>query len=139
MSNKQRFILVNSKVRMNAQRAISQAPQGYEVEIKPVTRNLDQNAKLWAMLANVSKQVSYYGKTLSTEDWKSLFTGSLRGFELMPSIEGDGYVMLGETTSNMSKKRFTELIEMIYSFGAENQVVWSEDCNGKVCKNTRYS
>ena len=127
MSNKQRFILVNSKVRENVQRAVSQAPDGYIVEIKPESRSLEQNAKLWAMLNDVSKQVVYHDKRLSTEDWKSLFTGSLRGFELMPSIEGDGYVMLGETTSNMSKKRFTELIEMIYSFGAENQVVWSED------------
>lgn len=126
MSDKQRFILVNKRVRMNAQRAISQAPEGCVVEIKPKTRNLDQNAKLWAMLTDISRQVSYHGKTLNTEDWKSLFTGSLRGFGLMPSIEGDGYVMLGESTSKMSKKRFAELIEMIYAFGAENRIVWSE-------------
>ena len=127
MSNRQRFILANKGVRMNAQRAISQAPEGYVVEIKPQTRNLDQNAKLWAMLTDISKQVSYHGKTLNAEDWKSLFTGSLRGFELMQSIEGDGYVMLGESTSNMSKKRFSELIEMIYAFGSENGIVWSGD------------
>lgn len=122
---KQTFILVNDFVRRNAATAISKAPEGYMVEIKPPVRNLDQNAKLWAMLSDVSKQVVYHGKTLNTEDWKSLFTGSLRGFELMPNINGGGFVMLGEPTSKMSKKRFAELIEMIYAFGAENSVVWS--------------
>lgn len=126
MMSKQTFILVNDMVRRNAQNAIVRAPEGYMVEIKPPVRNLDQNAKLWAMLSDVSKQVIYHGKKLGTEDWKSLFTGSLRKFELMPSIDGNGWVMLGEPTSKMSKKRFAELIEMIYAFGAENHVVWSE-------------
>lgn len=125
--SKQKFKLVNVRVRMNAQKAISEAPDGYVVEIKPETRNLEQNAKLWAMLSDVSKQVVYHGKKLNTEDWKSLFTGSLRGFELMPSVNGDGgFVMLGEPTSKMNKKRFSELIEMIYAFGNDNRVSWSE-------------
>lgn len=122
---KQSFILVNDLVRKNALTAVSKAPEGYMVEIKPQVRNLDQNAKLWAMLSDVSRQVNYHGKQLSNEDWKSLFTGSLRGFELMPNINGGGFVMLGESTSKMSKKRFAELIEMIYAFGAENNVLWS--------------
>ena len=122
---KQTFILVSDFVRKNAMTAMSKAPEGYVVEIKPPVRNLDQNAKLWAMLSDVSRQVTYCDKTLSTDDWKSLFTGSLRGFELMPNINGGGFVMLGESTSSMSKKRFSELIEMIYAFGADNSVVWS--------------
>lgn len=125
--SKQRFKLVSNGVRVNVQRAVSQAPDGYIVEIKPESRSLEQNAKLWAMLNDVSKQVVYHDKRLSTEDWKSLFTGSLRGFELMSSVNGDGgFVMLGESTSKMNKKRFVELIEMIYAFGVDNSVMWSE-------------
>lgn len=125
--NKQQFILVNIDVRLNAIKAMYQAPDGYVLEIKPPTRNLEQNAKLWAMLSDISKQVTYHSKKLSVEDWKSLFTGSLRGFELVPNINSDGgYVMLGESTSQMSKSRFSELIEMIYAFGSENDVIWSE-------------
>lgn len=125
-NEKHTFILVNDFVRRNAMAAISKAPEGYMVEIKPPVRNTDQNAKLWAMLSDVSRQVIYHSKMLSPEDWKSLFTGSLRGFELMPSVNGGGFVMLGESTSTMSKKRFAELIEMIYAFGSENNVIWSE-------------
>lgn len=125
--SKQQFILVNIDVRLNAIRAMYKAPDGYVLEIKPPTRNLEQNAKLWAMLDDISKQVTYHSKELSLEDWKSLFTGSLRGFELVPSVNGDGgFVMIGESTSQMSKSRFSELIEMIYAFGSENDVVWSE-------------
>lgn len=124
--NKQ-FKLINKGVRMNAQRAVAQAPEGYIVVIKQETRSFAQNAKLWAMLSDVSKQVEYHGRRLNTNDWKTLFTGSLRGLDMIPSINGDGsFVMLGESTSKMSKKRFIELIEMIYAFGVENSVVWSE-------------
>ena len=125
--SKQEFRLINNGVRMNAQRAVAQAPDGYIVVIRSETRSLVQNAKLWAMLSDVSKQVVYHGRKLSTNDWKTLFTGSLRGLDMIPSINGDGsFVMLGESTSSMSKKRFVELIEMINAFGAENNVVWSE-------------
>ena len=125
--SKQEFRLINNGVRMNAQRAVAQAPDGYIVVIRSETRSLVQNAKLWAMLSDVSKQVVYHGRKLSTNDWKTLFTGSLRGLDMIPSINGDGsFVMLGESTSNMNKRRFIELIEMIYAFGVENNVVWSE-------------
>lgn len=121
-----KFTLVCYQVRKTAMNAVSEAPDGWEVHIKPPQRNNEQNKKLWAMLTDISKQVEYHGKRLNTEDWKSLFTGSLRGFELMPSINNDGFVLLGESTSNMSKARFSELIEMIHAFGDENGVKWSE-------------
>ena len=38
------------------------------VEIKPATRTLAQNARLWAMLTDVSKQVDWYGRKLSEEE-----------------------------------------------------------------------
>ena len=105
---------------------LSQAPQGYVIEIKPENRSLDQNAKLWAMLTDVSDQIEYHGNKLSKEAWKSLFTGSMTGMEIVPSIDGRGFVMLGKSTSKMNRREFSELIELIYWFGADRDVKWSD-------------
>lgn len=40
------------------------------VEVKPETRSLAQNARLWAMLGDVSKQVNWHGRKLSPTAWK---------------------------------------------------------------------
>ena len=48
------------------------------LEVKPQKRSNEQNRRLWAMLTDVSRQVEWYGKTLSPEDWKHLFTASLQ-------------------------------------------------------------
>lgn len=88
-------------------------------------RTLDQNAKMWPMLNDVAVQVEWYGERLKPEDWKDIFTASLRKQKAVPGIDG-GFVVLGMRTSKMKKSEFSELIELIYAFGAEHEVSWSE-------------
>jgi hypothetical protein len=95
------------------------------VEVKPETRSLEQNARLWAMLTEISEQVDWYGKKLSPEDWKHLFTASLRKLEVVPNLEGTGFVALGLSTSSMSRKEMAELQELMEAFGAERGVKFS--------------
>lgn len=126
MSEKQYFRLVNERVRDNAMRAIAAAPEGYAVEIKPPTRSVEQNARLWAMLTDVSEQVVWYGRRLSPDDWKDLFSASLRNTRVVPTIDGDGFVPLGMRTSTMTKREFGALLELIEAFGAERDIVFHE-------------
>jgi hypothetical protein len=93
-------------------------------------RTLDQNKKLWPMLADISKQVPWVlnGKesNLKPEQWKDIFTAALtQETNIAPGING-GFVMLGTRTSRMKKKAFCELIELIYAFGADKGVTWSD-------------
>ena len=88
-------------------------------------RNLEQNAKLWALLHDISKQVEWYGQKLGSEDWKHIFSSAVLEIKTVPGIDG-GIVVLGQSTSRMNKKQFSDLIECIYSFGAERGVQWSE-------------
>jgi hypothetical protein len=88
-------------------------------------RTLSQNRKLWPMLSDVCEQVDWYGFDMDTEDWKHLFTALQEKQRIVPGIEG-GMVGLGKSTSKMSKRKFAELIEIIYAFGAEKNVEWSE-------------
>lgn len=123
--NKRYFILSHTVARQNAIKAVSDAADGMVVEIKEQTRNLEQNAKLWAMLTEVSRQVDWYGRKLTPENWKHVFTASLSKQDVVPGIDG-GFVVLGKATSSMSKREFAELIELIYAFGAERGVQFTE-------------
>jgi hypothetical protein len=122
---KQYFRLVHSTARQLASRACINAPDGYIVEIKPQTRSLDQNARLWAMLGDVSKQVEWHGQKLASEDWKHIFSASLKQQRAVPGLDG-GFVVLGQSTSKMSIREMSDLMELISAFGAEREVRWSE-------------
>ena len=91
------------------------------VEVKPETRTLSQNARLWAMLTDVSKQVNWYGRKLSEEEWKHVFTASLAKQDVVPGIDG-GFVVLGKSTSKMTKPEMSELQDLIEAFGAQQGV-----------------
>ena len=97
------------------------AGQRVVVEIKPETRTLAQNARLWAMLTDVSKQVNWYGRKLSEEEWKHVFTASLSKQDVVPGIDG-GFVVLGKSTSKMTKPEMSELQQLIEAFGAQQGV-----------------
>lgn len=90
------------------------------------SRTLEQNKLMWAMLADVAKKVIWYGKRLTAENWKDIFTSALSSIQVVPNLDGTGFVAVGMSTSRMSKKKFSELIELMYSFGNEKEVRWSD-------------
>lgn len=104
-----------------------EAPEGYVVTFKEPTRSLEQNSRLWSLLSDVSRQVVWYGKKLTADDWKTIFTASLRQTRVVPTIDGDGFVPLGMSTSKMSVKEMTALIDLIEAFGAQHNVAWTHE------------
>lgn len=110
--------------RSRALEAVRTAPEGYTVEIKPKTRTLEQNARLWAVLGEISEQVDWYGQKLTAEEWKDVFSAALHRQKVVPGLEG-GFVVLGQRTSRMTKKEFSDLMELINAFAAERGVVFS--------------
>lgn len=122
-----RYFLDNDFIRQNAIVAIKNAPVGYVVEVKKPSRSLDQNRKLWAMLNDLAAQVCWHGRWLNKDDWKHLLTASLTKQEPVQGIDQGTLVLLGQSTSAMSKELFRDLIELIYVFGVEHNVEWSRD------------
>lgn len=108
------------------------APEGTRVEFKQAKRTLDQNSKLWAMLTDVAQQVEWHGMKLRTGEWKFLFLDALsRERRLVPNIDGDGFVPLYKSTSDLSKGEMSDLIELIGAFGARHGVVFKDRDNEK--------
>ena len=122
---KQRYIMSHELARQRAIEAVKNAPAGYVIEVKEPTRTLDQNALLWPLLTEVSRQVDWYGQKLTEDEWKDVFTAGLRKQKAVPGIDG-GFVMVGSKTSRMNKREFSELVELIYAFGAERGVKFQE-------------
>ena len=94
------------------------------VELKEQTRSVEQNARMWAMLTDVSKQVDWYGQKLTPDEWKDVFSASLKKQKAVPGLDG-GFVILGQRTSKMSIRDMGELMELIEAFGAERGVRFS--------------
>ena len=92
--------------------------------LKPETRTTAQNARLWAMLTDISKQVDWYGKKLSPDSWKHVFSSSLKKQDVVPGIDG-GYVVLGLSTSKMTKAEMSDMQELMAAFGVQHGVVFS--------------
>lgn len=124
---KRTFILAHQQARDSVSRYAQEAAQGLVVTFSEPTRTGEQNAKLWACLSDVADQVDWYGKKLTPEDWKHVFSASLKKLDVVPNLDGTGFVALGLSTSRMSKRELSDLIELIHAFGAERGVVFGDD------------
>ena len=121
------LILHGRRDREKAAKWVANAPPGTSVEFKAPRRSTDQNALMWALLTDVSRQVEWYGQHLSPEDWKDVMSASLRRARVVPGIDHGSFVPLGMRTSDMTKKEFSDLIELIRAFGAERGVRFSDE------------
>jgi hypothetical protein len=124
--------LLGPRSRSEAMGFIQKAPVGTRVEFKASKRTMPQNDRMWAMLTDVSRQLSWHGVKLTPDSWKLLFLDALRReiggeFRIVPNLDGDGFVNLGTSSSDLSKDEMTMLIELIFKFGAEHDVVFADD------------
>lgn len=124
MSESQTIFLIDRRRKDYAKQSIDQAPEDYVCQIKQKTRTLEQNALLWALLADVSRQVNWHGQYLTSDEWKDVMSASLKQQKVVPGIDSR-FVVIGARTSKMGKKEMSDLCELIQAFGAAHDVVWS--------------
>lgn len=125
------LILANPSKREQAIEWCRKAPQGTSVTFRPNKRTLPQNSLMWSLLTSVAMQVEWYGQKLTAEDWKDMFTASLRKARVVPGLDPGNFVVLGLHTSQMDKEEMTNLIELILAFGAERGVEFYDHEQGE--------
>ena len=118
------FRLVHQAARENAIRAVSEAPEGYAVEVKSVTRSLEQNAKLHALLSDIARVIVWAGSYRDVEVWKRLLTAAwlrARGepIEMLPALDGHGVDIVFRRTSELTVPEMIELIEYIQAWAID--------------------
>ena len=121
----QTVILRGAMQREFAKALIDQAPVDAVVKVSEAKRSDDQNAKMWAMLSDVSR-AKPEGRRHTPEVWKCLFMNAL-GHETAFEMGLDGRPFpTGFSSSRLTKAQMSDLIELIYSYGAQHNVKWSE-------------
>ena len=126
---KQPFRLISQQVRQRAAQAVLDAPDGYIVTIAEPTRNLEQNALLWALLGDVSK-AEPMGRKMTAEEWKCVFMQAC-GWEnqFLEGLDGRPFPA-GFRSSKMTVRQMADLITFVTAWGAEQGIRWSD--NGTV-------
>lgn len=108
-----------------AKEMIDQAPIDGVVRISEPTRNADQNARMWAMLSDVSRAKPDDRKH-TPEVWKALFMhacGHAVRFEM--GLDGQPFPV-GFRSSRLTVRQMADLITCIAEYGDRHGVRWSE-------------
>lgn len=125
------LVLANDAFRQKAIDWIRRAPFDTRVEFQGPKRSLPQNDRMWAMLTDLSVQLAWHGQRLAPDDWKLVMLDALRRetreqLRIVPNSDGTGFVNLSTSSSDLSKDEMTALIEIIFAFGAQHGVEWTE-------------
>ena len=106
---------------------VGQAPWGTRITFQEAKRTTDQNARMWAMLTEVARQVNWHGQRLSADDWKLVFMAALKQeLRIVPNLDGTGFVQLGRSSSSLSVGEMADLMDLIAAFGAREGVTFAE-------------
>jgi len=121
------LILHRQSDRDRASAWVRSAPWGTRITFQEAKRSSDQNAKMWAMLTDVARQVEWHGQRLSADDWKLVFLAALKAeLRIVPNLDGTGFVQLGRSSSDLSVSEMADLIDLIAAFGARQGVEFAD-------------
>jgi hypothetical protein len=111
--------------RQRAHQLIDQAPSDWLCEVKPRTRSNAANAKMWAMLSDISR-AKPENRAHTPEVWKTLAMHACgHEVQFLNGLNGDPFPA-GFRSSQLSVAQMIELIEFLYEFGARHGVRWSD-------------
>lgn len=88
----------------------------------------EQTKRINAMCGELSKQTTLHGQKLDKDSWRHVMVAGLRrDTRTVQGLDG-GLVLLGGSSRELSRKECGDLIELIYSYGANQEpaVVFKE-------------
>ena len=121
----QTIILRGQSQRDMAKRLIDLAPDNAVLNVREATRNADQNARLWAMLSDVSRSKPD-GRMHTAEVWKTLFMQACgHEVQFLHGLDGNPFPS-GFRSSRLTVRQMADLITFVSAYGDQNGVRWSE-------------
>jgi hypothetical protein len=116
------FLLNQPADRERAAVRVFKAPLGSSLELKDRPgRSAHDNAKMWALLTSLSKQLVWHGSYYPPEDWRCFFVHAVKGGRWMPAEKG-GMVPLVGSTSDLSVAEHHKLVAEIKAFAERHGV-----------------
>lgn len=122
----QTVVIYGPRSRQEAHRLIDAAPNGAVATVKIATRSDEQNAKMWAMLSEISR-AKPEGRRWTPETWKCAFMHTLgHQVQFCEGLDGAGPFPLGFRSSRLNKQQMADLITVIIEYGERHGVVFNE-------------
>jgi hypothetical protein len=119
--------LIDAETRARGKHWITIAEPGVIVTFRKPTRSNEQNAKMWAMLTDISQQKELNGKRRDKDVWKAVMLREL-GHEVSFETDLQGEVFpMGYRTSHLSVPQMADLITVMLKWGDDTGVVWSKE------------
>lgn len=122
----QTVILSGNSQRAVAKQLIDRAPSNAIVTIREESRSGEQNAKMWAMLSDISR-AKPEGRHWTPETWKAAFMHVLgHQVQFCEGLDNSGPFPLGFRSSRLSVRQMADLITVIDEYGTRHGVVWTD-------------
>jgi hypothetical protein len=104
-------------------KAVELAPLGAQFDLIDAPRTLAQNRMMWRLLSRIADQLEHCGEHWAPDDWKCAFLKAMgKKLRFMPALDGDGVVAIGYHSSKLSRAEMSEMIEMMFEYGARHGV-----------------
>lgn len=103
---------------------VTNAPDGYVLELREAKRSDPQNSALWGLLHQIHRQrPTHNGVRMTPELWKTVFMDALGAeMRMLPKLDGDGYFPVGHSTSALTKGEFADLLTVMLAWCARSGV-----------------
>lgn len=122
------LIINDDMIRQKAINWLRKLPFGTRIEFKAPKRTLPQNDRMWAMLTDIAAFMRKRGTDYTTDEWKVIFMHACgREVKFLPSLDGKNFIPYGQSSSDLSKQEMTDLIEFMFAWGAENEILFNDD------------
>lgn len=120
------FLITNDVTKKDCKDFIDGVQIGSVVTVTPPKASNELTSRMHCAIRCIAKQVKWAGEKLSEEDWKRLFVAAHFGQRVLPSIDGQGFVVLDRRTGRMSGRQKFDLVEYVYAWGSERGVVFDD-------------
>jgi hypothetical protein len=116
-----RIFINTAQDRGRALRWVEEAGWGSVVEFKQKGRSLNQNDAVHGLIRQIIKQrPTHNGIPMSLPLWKAAFMQALgEEVRFIPTLDGTSVFPVGLSTRDLPKERFSELIEFILCWCAQ--------------------
>lgn len=121
--NRAMIIITSQAERDKATRWAQGVSIGTRIEFKEPKRTLPQNDRFWAMLTDIAEAMKERGREYDPDQWKVIFMAAY-GHEVkfLPSLDQKTFIPVGHSSSDLSVREMSDLMEFMSAWAAENDV-----------------
>lgn len=123
-----KLTLRNPALRARAIQAIRDLPIGeaWDFALTPhkSTRSIEQNARYWSLLTEISEQLTPEGKQHSPETWHEYFKARFLGKDVM-IVDGEPF-LTPRTTTKLKVSDFGDYMTQVEVWGVDHGVRFTE-------------